>query len=395
MAGAADGSPNEPENGQPLVGGGPFILTEYQQERHRALREEPELLRDAAAHRRLRPPVLQERGRDDHRAQDRPARRDQRDLPDERRRRSRRRAWTCTRARRSRSETHHQHQPAQAEAPGVARPAGARGDRVCHRPRDRSSRPRGSATPRPAATIIPRGGRHRRDPWHDAEHPAAAVRPRQGEPDPGFARVRARARTASGSPTAIPMSYEVIFPPDEAAPATARSRSCSTGLQQIGIELTQKRIDTTRRSTRSYSEQQVPDLRPGHVGLVPARRPRLHPVGPDLRAVGGTGTTPATATLPTTRCTSSSRLTTDRQERSRSSSQMQQCFDAAPTSSSLRQRLEARSPKWAGFVESPMGSSTTSRPRACFGPPDLGTGRADLTCAARRLRDQAGRVRAS
>ena len=79
--------------------------------------------------------------------------------------------------------------PNKPEHRGAAEPAGAGGVRVRDRPqrdrRDRLARVRAARL-----HVDPGGQRDRREQWHDAERPAAAVRHRQGEPDPRRARVR-------------------------------------------------------------------------------------------------------------------------------------------------------------------------------------------------------------
>src|SRR6516165_11200715 len=62
-------------NPAPIVSGGPFMLVKYTPKQI-VLFAQPQLLRSQAAHRRARPAVLRHLRRRDHRAQERPARRD-------------------------------------------------------------------------------------------------------------------------------------------------------------------------------------------------------------------------------------------------------------------------------------------------------------------------------
>ena len=60
-------------NNAPIVSGGPFILVSFTPKQTALFKTQPGLLRSQAAHRRVRPAVLRQRGRDGHRAQERPA----------------------------------------------------------------------------------------------------------------------------------------------------------------------------------------------------------------------------------------------------------------------------------------------------------------------------------
>ena len=120
------------------------------QERHRAVPAQPELVRHAAAHRRVRAPVLPRRGRDGHRAEDGPARRDQRDPADERRHAEVIGHAGVRGAGARDARLHLQPRSEQARPSRAAQPEGARGVRVRDRPqRDRADRV-ARATRRPA-----------------------------------------------------------------------------------------------------------------------------------------------------------------------------------------------------------------------------------------------------
>ena len=276
---------NEPENGQPLVGGGPFILTAVHEERHRAVPAQPALVRHAAAHRRVRAAVLPRRGRDGHRAQDRAS---------------------STRSTRSRRRASHAEviagmqvyegqalamrdfifnlDPSKPDHPELLEPEGARGVRVRDRPqRDRADR---VARVRDARLDLdPRGQRDRR---HAVARRPASSRCRSTSTRPtrsSTASGTTAAPTASGSRTGVPMSYDVIFPLDEAGAGDRAFRIIQQGMQQIGVQLNQKRLDTNAAWDAMYQNGHYV-LRPRDVGLVPRGGPRLHPVGDHVRRVG-------------------------------------------------------------------------------------------------------------
>ena len=75
------------------------------------------------------------------------------------------------------------------------------------------------------------------------------------------------ARTGSASRTAQKMSYEVITPTDRLG-ANRTFEIMQPDFRKIGVQLTQKALDSTRRLRRDHRpERQVRELRPGDVGL--------------------------------------------------------------------------------------------------------------------------------
>ena len=139
-------------NNAPIVSGGPFVLTKYTPKADRAVQAQPDVLRPQAAHRRVRPAVLPDHRRDDHRAEEQPAGRGRggaADLGDHAQVGSLRGAVQPGRGVR---RLHHQLQPAAAGQPqGAAEPAAAAG--VRRRDRPAGHREDIPARPRPARSV--------------------------------------------------------------------------------------------------------------------------------------------------------------------------------------------------------------------------------------------------
>ena len=188
-------------------------------------------------------------------------------------------------------------EPRQADPSGAARPQAARGVRVRDRPRrDRADR---LARVRYAwSTIVP-----------PATPPARVAQPELQplpfDTDPanrswttlGYAKGADGIRIANGHPDGL----RGHLPDDEAGAGDRAFRIIQHGFEQIGVEVTQKPLDTTCGWDAMYSDRQLhTTLRSRDVGLVPGRRPGLHPVRPDLRRSGAAGATRVTATRSTT-----------------------------------------------------------------------------------------------
>ena len=204
-------SRTSPTDGQPLVGGGPFVLTEYRKNDIALFQRNPnwygtpphidgfglQFFRDEDAMvtalktgqldaiNEIPPTSVDTLKSSGMQVYDGPGARDAR--------------------------LHHQLDPEQDRPSRAAQPEGARGDRVRDRPqRDRADRV-ARATRRPARRSIPEGNATGGTQWHDRSDPAAAVRHRQGQRRSsttlGYAKGSDGIRVANGHP----MYYTVLF----------------------------------------------------------------------------------------------------------------------------------------------------------------------------------------
>jgi len=107
----------------------------------------------------------------------------------------------------------------------------------------------------PGSTLIPDGNATGGVEWHDS-----AVQPlpfdidkaNQILDDLGYKRGSDGIRVANG----VPMSYEVIFPLDEAGAGDRAFRIIQQGLEQVGIQIAQKRLDTNAAWNAMYQNGQ-------------------------------------------------------------------------------------------------------------------------------------------
>ena len=95
----------------------------------------------------------------------------------------------------------------------------------------------------PGSTLIPEGNATGGTQWHDDQIqplPFNIDKANQILDDLGYARGSDDIRVANG----VPMSYDVIFPLDEAGAGDRAFRIIQQGMQQIGVQLNQKRLDS-------------------------------------------------------------------------------------------------------------------------------------------------------
>ena len=112
----------------------------------------------------------------------------------------------------------------------------------------------------PGSTLIPEGNATGGVEWHDPNVqplPFDIDKANQMLDDLGYQRGADGVRVANG----VPMSYEVIFPLDEAGAGDRAFRIIQQGLEQIGVQVAQKRLDTNAAWDAMYQNgQYVYDL---------------------------------------------------------------------------------------------------------------------------------------
>jgi peptide/nickel transport system substrate-binding protein len=112
----------------------------------------------------------------------------------------------------------------------------------------------------PGSTLVPEGNATGGVDWHDPDVqplPFDIDQANQILDDLGYQRGPDGTRIANGEP----MSYEVIFPLDEAGAGDRAFRIIQQGLEQIGVQISQKRLDTNAAWNAMYQNgQYVYDL---------------------------------------------------------------------------------------------------------------------------------------
>jgi peptide/nickel transport system substrate-binding protein len=105
----------------------------------------------------------------------------------------------------------------------------------------------------PGSTLIPEGNATGGVEWHDPSVqplPFDIGKANQILDELGYQRGPDGIRVANG----VPMSYEVIFPLDEAGAGDRAFRIIQQGLQQVGVQLAQKRLDTNAAWDAMYQD---------------------------------------------------------------------------------------------------------------------------------------------
>lgn len=104
----------------------------------------------------------------------------------------------------------------------------------------------------PGSTIIPEGNATGGTEWHDSDIqplPYDLAKANEILDSLGYARGEDGVRVADG----VPMRYEVVFPLDEAGAGDRAFQIMQEGFSQVGIELIQKRFDTNAAWNAMYS----------------------------------------------------------------------------------------------------------------------------------------------
>jgi peptide/nickel transport system substrate-binding protein len=105
----------------------------------------------------------------------------------------------------------------------------------------------------PAATIVPAGNATGGIEWHNSDIqplPFDIDRANEILDSLGYARGDDGIRVADGER----MEYEVVFPTDEAGAGDRAFQIIQQGFEQIGVEITQKRLDTNAAWNAMYSD---------------------------------------------------------------------------------------------------------------------------------------------
>jgi peptide/nickel transport system substrate-binding protein len=196
----------------------------------------------------------------------------------------------------------------------------------------------------PASTIVPAGNATGGIEWHNPDIqplPYDINKANEILDSLGYARGDDGVRVADGER----MEYEVVFPTDEAGAGDRAFQIIQQGFEQIGVKITQKRFDTNAAWNAMYSNGKYIF---------------------DLAMWDWFPATPATATRSTTGCTSSRSPPSIRRSASSSSSRCSRSRSrTVPTSSSPTMRAWTRGRRTGpGSCRRSRASSTTSRRKA-------------------------------
>ena len=206
----------------------------------------------------------------------------------------------------------------------------------------------------PGSTIIPEGNATQGVDWHNPDIqplPYDLEQANQILDSLGYARGADGTRMADGEP----MEYEVVFPLDEAGAGDRAFRIIQQGFEQIGVRLIQKRLDTNAAWNAMYEH--------GHYIFDLAMWDWFPAADPDfILAVltcdqWGNWNDTGYCTEEYDDLYTQQKSAVDPDERQRIILEMQQmAFDDRPyIILTYDRRLDAWSPNWTGFVESTQG----------------------------------------
>ena len=206
----------------------------------------------------------------------------------------------------------------------------------------------------PGSTIIPEGNATQGVDWHNPDTqplPYDLEQANQILDSLGYARGADGTRVADGEP----MEYEVVFPLDEAGAGDRVFRIIQQGFEQIGVRLIQKRLDTNAAWNAMYEH--------GHYIFDLAMWDWFPAADPDfILAVltcdqWGNWNDSGYCTEEYDNLYTQQKSAVDPAERQRIILEMQQmAFDDRPyIILTYDTRLDAWSPNWTGFVESTQG----------------------------------------
>ena len=206
----------------------------------------------------------------------------------------------------------------------------------------------------PGSTIIPEGNATQGVDWHNPDIqplPYDLEQANQILDSLGYARGADGTRMADGEP----MEYEVVFPLDEAGAGDRAFRIIQQGFEQIGVRLIQKRLDTNAAWNAMYEH--------GHYIFDLAMWDWFPAADPDFIVAvltcdqWGNWNDTGYCTEEYDDLYTQQKSAVDPDERQRIILEMQQmAFDDRPyIILTYDRRLDAWSPNWTGFVESTQG----------------------------------------
>ncbi len=206
----------------------------------------------------------------------------------------------------------------------------------------------------PGSTIVPEGNATGGIEWHNPDIQPLPYDPEQANQildSLGYARGPDGVRVADG----VPMEYEVVFPLDEAGAGDRAFRIMQQGFREIGVELVQKRLDTNAAWDAMYSDDEyIFDL--AMWDWFPAADPDFI-LGVLTCDQWGNWNDTGYCTEAYDELYNEQKSAVDPEERQQIVYEMQQmAFDERPyIILTYDVRLDAWSPNWTGFVESVQG----------------------------------------
>ncbi|HSD48656.1 MAG TPA: ABC transporter substrate-binding protein [Actinomycetota bacterium] len=208
----------------------------------------------------------------------------------------------------------------------------------------------------PGSTIIPEGNATQGVEWHDPDIqplPYDLDQANQILDSLGYTRGSDGIRVANGEP----MEYELVFPLDEAGAGDRAFRIIQQGFEQIGVRLIQKRLDTNAAWNAMYSDED------GHYIFDLAMWDWFPAADPDFIlavltcAQWANWNDTGYCSEQYDKLYDAQKSATDPKERQQIIFQMQEmAFNDRPyIILTYDTRLDAWSPNWTGFLESTQG----------------------------------------